>query len=404
MSVESTSSTSPVARVLADAKQRDAQNQRVQAAQPVFELPELSPKHRQSAQAKGDTGAALNQASERYNGDGLSDEQFLRTDARELSAGERQARSRETELPAKVDKQPATPQSEDKPVMSHKAEKPTRIFTEEAFLADAEKVADSGKVVEEASAAQALERPAGQAASKPVNDGLTPEQQALGTLTAMTDPSMVQAPVQTHAPQTRESLDESLRLRFQTAGQQSSFQSEPSSSLRTGSPLDARQDGSSTRQDTGRGGDEQRQSAQESRSDTRQADTATESRAPVSGDRATSSIQGGSQTPGSQSPVQAEIVSNIMRQIERMREQGRSALQVNIPLPDGQEIKMTLRMSEQRVQVKLDAQSEALLEEIQSGWAELSERAARAGVRLDAPLFHDQDHSLSVEGSLNHIV
>ena len=126
-----------------------------------------------------------------------------------------------------------------------------------------------------------------------------------------------------------------------------------------------------------------------------QQQTPQESRSSQLLDRSSFQATQAAQNSGSESssrsdaPMRSEMIQNIMRQIERFRESGRSAVNVNIPNEHGEDIRMTLRMSDQRLQVKLHTQDPQLQESIEEGWDTLKSQASDAGIQLATPLFQE---------------
>ena len=85
--------------------------------------------------------------------------------------------------------------------------------------------------------------------------------------------------------------------------------------------------------------------------------------------------------------TQVEIVANVMRHMERMRQNGRGAMTIDLPIANGKTVRISLRMSGNRISVRFDAPSEAIYQALHNGWADLAEQAATRGIKLDAPAF-----------------
>lgn len=387
MSVSSNSSVSDAARHILSAEERSQRTQRPAATQPAFVLPDLSPKHRESAQGRSDIAAALDQEQERLNRDGISDEKALHSDTRQLQASERQ--TRQVELGKAQPKQPATvepafakPQEGAAKNISQSTDAEGAEGIVEAKdaqgTAKAEKLADEDAALVAQDPRQLLAQKPEFKAENSKNKPRTQGDETLGTSTAMVTEPMLQAPVQP-SPASRVIADNAARAQVsQTSGNAVLGQAQLTP--------ESREQGAANEQNTSRDRQEPSQQQELRAVPVEQANTSQ----PTQGaDRAAFAVQGSAETQGSSNTAQAELVSNIMRQIDRMREQGRTSLQVTIPMPDGQDIKMILRMSESRVQVKIDAPTQDIHDEIQRGWADLTDRAGKSGVQLSSPLFFE---------------
>jgi len=311
----------------------------------------------------------------------------LRSDARQLQAGERQARKVELNAqPAGKGEQKVSPasQSQSEPVVE--SSKQSQNTESKPAQSEGENVAseasEQGRKLQEKQAGEMADG----LLEKPDEQLLERAKKQLGTNSATNDDVMIATPTQNTAqPASRVAEDAGFaRMTGSVFGQQGVGES----AVRLATGQDGREQASQGR--SRQQGTQEQARVQASSSE--QADART---ADASSAKQAFQVQQASQSQQSQAPAHAEMVANIMRQVERLREQGVGAMRVSIPLEEGKELKMTLRMSEDRVQIKLDAASQEIYDALNENWADLTERASRSGIRLESPIFADLEDSVN---------
>ena len=98
--------------------------------------------------------------------------------------------------------------------------------------------------------------------------------------------------------------------------------------------------------------------------------------------------------------VQVEIVANVMKHMEHMRQSGRGAMIIDLPIGDGKTVRISLRMSGNRISARFNTPDEDIYQALNEGWADLAEQAATRGIRLDAPSFTRKNNSDLLEDEL----
>ncbi len=390
MSIDNASPAAAAKQVLTP-EERAMRASRPSTSQPVFNFPELNPRFRQSTHAgkQMDVATTVENLRERANADGITQNPPMHTDSRQAKVGE--SKRHAEPQPKKTASKAQLGQTATSPRNSSSAEgtqKSSGINVTEKTLATAQQEKLADKTV---SKMQSLVTNSQEVLDeKTINIEQTTDLKQvsqnnplIGTHTATNAVTMQKAPQQLQ-PSSRTSFEGAQRA---LAGLEQGTVANRTFSVVENSAQTTSQQKSNSREQSS---SDDRQDDARLRSTSTENDTNAPS-APTTDRVAAFQIEGGTPQPAtaSQSTNNVAIVTNIMRQIEQMREQGRTALQVNIPLPDGQEIRLTLRMTENRVQVKIDAPNQEISDTIEDGWADLTRKATRAGIRLESPLFAD---------------
>jgi hypothetical protein len=94
-----------------------------------------------------------------------------------------------------------------------------------------------------------------------------------------------------------------------------------------------------------------------------------------------------------ETPRMHEVSKSVMEQMERMRtDPNGGSAGMQLELPDGSVLDMTLRWRGNHVRVRFGAGAAKMRSEIENGWASLTRGAGNAGMNLDIPTF-DEDAS-----------
>lgn len=87
--------------------------------------------------------------------------------------------------------------------------------------------------------------------------------------------------------------------------------------------------------------------------------------------------------------LQTEVIPAILQQIERLRRNGREGdwMSMSLPLQDGENLVLRLRMRGESVDVRFAASRDDVRESLTNGWNSLIEDAASRGIQLSRPVF-----------------
>jgi hypothetical protein len=92
-----------------------------------------------------------------------------------------------------------------------------------------------------------------------------------------------------------------------------------------------------------------------------------------------------------QTPSMQNVSTAILRQMETMRtSECRNSLRLNVELPEGGSVEISLRWRGSNVTARFGKGSEGLEDEIEDGWASLTRSARNEGLDLEPPHFEKQ--------------
>jgi len=101
---------------------------------------------------------------------------------------------------------------------------------------------------------------------------------------------------------------------------------------------------------------------------------------------------------------QAEIIPAIMQQIDRLRKSDKGWMRVSLAMPEGEEISLHLKLTNNNVSIRFQSNDSNLKNSILNGWSELAKASSERGIQLSTPEFVANDFESSVNPLTNRKV
>jgi len=93
-----------------------------------------------------------------------------------------------------------------------------------------------------------------------------------------------------------------------------------------------------------------------------------------------------------------------MQQIDRLRKSDKGWMRVSLAMPEGEEISLHLKLTNNNVSIRFQSNDSNLKNSILNGWSELAKASSERGIQLSTPEFVANDFESSVNPLTNRKV